>query len=160
MTQTWAVIGHGLSPEGRTWGGLIDECDVVIRMWNWNYQWNRPQDYGKKYTYGFYEISPTEMARFWRYNKAKPDQFWIGSQLKEYTGELPAPTTVVDPSRWEADGRALGGEGVGKRLRLTRGARAALWALERIPSGTGRVVLVGFDSVKAGMGLPTAEAFP
>lgn len=153
------VVGHGLTPKDKGWGGKIDSADTVIRMWNWH--WQNKSDYGERYDVGFYEISPTEMKRFWKHNVKFPSNLWLASMLKEYDGLLPSGTTiVVHPERWESDAINLGGIGYkGKRLRLTRGVRAAAWIIEQLPRGS-CVVLVGFDNLKVGIGLSPEEGFP
>lgn len=157
------VIGHGRSPEGKGWGPNIDAADIVIRMWNWD--WQDKQDYGERYDYGFYEISSTEMARFQKHNCRKPLRSWIATELhsnvghKRYTGQLPLPTVVVSTASWELEGKILGGVGLKGRLVLTRGCRAACWALDGPAKGQS-LILVGFDNVRAGLGLPIAEGFP
>lgn len=130
-------------------------------MWNWD--WQDAPDYGRKYDWGFYEIHPTEMARFYKHNKASPRCGWIGSKLtppvKPYDGPLPSPSEVLDPAQLEAQGRLLGGAGTKGRLRLTRGARAVAWGVKRLSSG-GQLLLVGFDGLRAGLALPSRVAFP
>jgi hypothetical protein len=155
--KTIAVIGHGLSPKGHCWGSYIDAADRVIRMWN--YHWQEPIDYGIKYDYGFYEVSPTEMARFYKYNQHRPGVAWLAAMLHPYRGNLAPGTSIrIDPQRWVYEAISMGGVGENnKRLKLTRGAQAAAWAIELQPE---RVVLVGFDNTRVGTGLPIAQGWP
>lgn len=156
--MTTVVVGHGSSPIGKKWGLKIDGCAIVIRMWNWH--WQGVVDYGWRYDYGFYEISPTEMARFKAHNVSYPVQGWLGSKLKDYDGELPECTIIIDPARWEYAAIQLGGSGEhGKRLKLTRGVRAAAWAMEHMRRGD-TLVLVGFDNAREGRALSIAEGYP
>jgi hypothetical protein len=152
------VVGHGTSPVGKRWGKVIDSYDIVMRLWNWH--WQRPRDWGKRYNLGFYEISPTEMARFNRYNCRYPDQGWVGTLLKPYEGFLPNNTTLVDQDRWCQEATKMGGSGAGgKALKLTRGVQAAAWLMstQRQPN---ELMLVGFDNSYKGWGLPPEQAFP
>jgi hypothetical protein len=133
-------------------------------MWNW-YPWQNEADYGRKYDWGFYEISGTEMARFHKHNTIVPTYGWVATELhsnvgdKRYMGALPERTTVVDSMSWEQAGVKLGGMGLKRRLVLTRGVRAAAWALEQLSQGQ-QLVLVGFDNLRVGRGLPAEEGFP
>lgn len=154
-----AIIGHGLTPEGQGWGHCIDATPVVVRMWN--YHWQNLLDYGERYDFGFYEISPTEMARFYKHNCRTPARGWVATRLlKPYEGPLPENTTVCDASSWDDDGRRLGGLGMKGRLLLTRGVRAACWALTKFMSPGQSMVLVGFDNVYTGRTLSSKEGFP
>lgn len=156
--MTIVIIGHGASPTGKRWGLKIDGCTLVIRMWNWD--WQNVPDYGWRYDYGFYEISSKEMMRFHHHNASYPVHGWIGSKLTPYDGELPKRTEIIDPERWYCAAIQMGGEGAGrKRLKLTRGVRAAAWAIEKA-SKDDRLVLVGFDNVYAGRALTITEGYP
>lgn len=163
MPPTAVIVGHGLSPKGKGWGAKIDNCDTVVRMWNWH--WQNKFDYGTKYDYGFFEINSAEMARYHRHNVCKPARGWVATTLhsnvgrKEYTGEFPFPTEIVSSEEWEAEGRRLGGMGLKGRLVLSRGVRAAAWALYWLPKGH-RLVLVGFDNVYKQRALPITEGYP
>ena len=159
MSNTVVVVGHGLTPEGKGWGSKIDACDVVIRMWNWA-PWQNAHDYGVRYDYGFYEISPTEMNRLYTHNCRTPKYGWVATRLrKPFEGELLPDTEVVDSSRWEREAMAMGGLGLKGNLILTRGVRMAAWAMERLSVGD-RMVLVGFDNVYTGRTLSSKEGFP
>lgn len=157
-----AIIGHGLTPKGRGWGHNIDDCYSVIRMWN--YHWQNENDYGTAYDWGFLEISGTEMARFNTHNVRTPRLGWIATELpsnrgrKKYNGSLPGQLKLFDSNPWEAACRRLGDIDNG-RVTLTRGVRAALAAMELSEPGD-RMILVGFDNVKAGIGLSIEEGFP
>lgn len=164
MTTT-AIIGHGKSPINKVWGDRIDACDAVIRMWNWApWQQVRPWDYGKKYTYGFFEINNTEMSRFNRLNVETPALGWVANYMhsnigkKTYQGTLPFPTQIFKTEWYDELGVKLGGMGEKGRLVLTRGTRAAAWAIAANKNDT--VILVGFDNVKAGESLAIADGFP
>lgn len=157
--NTYIVVGHGVTPMGQGWGHKIDSSYVVMRMWNWH--WQNVKDFGQRFDYGFYEISPTEMVRFHRHCVYTPSQHWVGSWLEAYEGELPRGTRIINPSRWELAAVDMGGHGAnGKRLRLTRGVRAALWLITQVMRKEDQLVLVGFDNVRASMGLPVEQAFP
>ena len=84
MTRSIAVVGHGLTPKGKGWGYNIDRSDVVVRMWN--YHWQTPKDYGRKYDYGMFEISKTELARFNRHNVRFPGLGWLAFNLQPFPG--------------------------------------------------------------------------
>jgi hypothetical protein len=152
------VVGHGLTPVGRKWGKKIDRANTVIRMWN--FHWQNPVDWGRKYDFGFLEVSPTEMVRFQKHNCKVPTTAWLASDLAPYTGTLPAGAHIVwiRPGGWVERAIKLGGKGDrNKYLKLTRGVRAAAWAIERRPK---RVILVGFDNVKEGIALTIEEGYP
>lgn len=155
----WAIIGHGSSPTGRGWGRYIDACGKVVRMWNWH--WQNLLDYGEAYHVGFYELHPTEMARFHRYNQRTPQHHWLGvrSHHKPYFEAPLSPTVEIDPHPWVSLGISLGGMGTKGRLVLTRGSTAAAWAVEQAKPGD-RVILVGFDNTKAGVALTKVDGFP
>src|ERR1044072_6856418 len=154
------VVGHGLSPKGRNWGHIID-CGRyhIVRMWN--YHWQDKEDYGERYDWGYFEISPVEMKRFFKHNCRTPQEGWLASTVKDYDGPLPSGLTEhIDPAnqRWVQAAMQLGGHGEGnKQLKLTRGVRAAAWAIEY---SFKRVILVGFDNVRAGISLSIEEGFP
>lgn len=156
------VVGHGSSPVGKGWGIKIDSCDVVVRMWNWQ-PWQDVHDYGVKYDYGFYEILPAEMARFYKHNCRTPTLGWIAAlpspHQKRYDGELPPESIKVDPVPWEQEATKMGGVGTKGRIILTRGCRAACWIIGTMFKGQ-TLVLVGFDNMVAGIGLPIKEGFP
>lgn len=159
--NSWAIIGHGKSPEGKGWGTRIDAYNRVVRQWNWH--WQNEEDWGKRFDYGFYELQPTEMARFFRHVCRKPMVGWIGTRNrhhKPYDGGVPLPTLeTVDLRAWEALGMALGGVGTKGRLGLTRGTQAALWAITTASRGD-QVALVGYDNVYAGLVLEKEDGFP
>lgn len=151
------VVGHGLSPKNKGWGELIDHQDnLVLRMWNWH--WQNSKDYGSRYDYGFYEISPVELKRFFRHNVRFPTKEWIAAKLKDYDGPLPEGSTcVLNPRGWINEAKDMGGSGKGKALKLTRGVQAAAWAIEEGPQ---QVILVGFDNVKEAVALSIEKGYP
>ena len=155
------VVGHGKSPAGKGWGRNIDEHTMVIRMWNCH--WQNTVDYGNRYDVGFFEINSSEMQRF-NTHKTRIPAVWVATELhsniehKKYKGDLPGGTEVVDSKPWELLGMHLGGEGTKGRLVLSRGVRAACWAIGRMQRGQ-TLVLVGFDNVRAGLGLSIAEGY-
>ena len=152
-----AIIGHGRTPERRAWGRKIDSCDVVIRMWDWH--WQEPRDYGKKYDIGILEIAPTLIRTFQLHNKHTPTIGWVGSALhRADICPLPDKTEVIDQSRWTDLGKRMGGLGATGKLEFTRGTIAACWAIEYAVQGD-KIILVGFDNVKAGLALPVEEGF-
>lgn len=159
------VVGHGLTPKGKGWGCHIDACPIVVRMWNWH--WQNVTDYGTKYDIGFFEISAPEMKRFNAHNWKgdQPSISWIATELhsnvghKKYTGTLPPAVKVYDTKPWEEQGIKLGGMGTKGRLVLTRGVRAALATISSLPKGA-TLILVGFDNVRAGIGLTIEEGYP
>lgn len=160
--MTMVIVGHGKTPQGKRWGKKIDNCSSVMRLWNWH--WQDQEDYGERYDYGFFEISGTEMARFNFHNKKTPTRGWVATGLhtntgkKFYTGKLPPKTALVNSRPWEQVGVMLGGKGTKGRLVLTRGVRAACWAIEQLMPGQS-LVLVGFDNVYAGKALSTKEGY-
>lgn len=157
--RTIAVIGHGRSPEGKGWGENIDACDVVIRMWDW--QWQARKDYGTKYTFGLIEAVPQLLDGFYQHNERVPDEGFIASVYPHVPlsrVNLPEKTEAFDQANWSAFGKAMGGMGNTGDLRYTRGTLAALWAIDRYRRN-GHVILVGFDSIKLRYAQPTEEAF-
>lgn len=131
---------------------------MVLRLWNCH--WQDKADYGEKYDWGYYEISPVEMKRFWSYNVRVPTIGWLATDLKPYDGPRPDGRTVDISGRnrwWVSETIRLGGEGEhGKRVKLTRGVRLAAFAIEAHPR---RVILVGFDNVRAGISLSIEEGY-
>jgi hypothetical protein len=157
--MTIAVIGHGRSPEGRGWGSKIDSCSTVIRLWDW-YGWQGVADYGEKYSYGLFVLTPKGLSAFTSYHKIVPARKWLAYLGKPVRGDLPngVPIEIVDPSPWVAEAQAMGGAGLSGRLTLTRGFVAAAWALCCTPYPD-NVVLVGFDNVKLGINQPIEKSF-
>lgn len=157
MTRV-AVIGHGRSPEGKGWGAKIDSCQTVIRMWD--NHWQDERDYGVKYDYGYYEISPRQLERYIEYNRKVPKLGWLAGMLKSKTDHTPPENTlVISPWTWVNVGYyELGGRGAGEKGKLTlpRGMVAACWAVDSVP---GDIILVGFDNTHAGKLLPIEEGF-
>lgn len=153
-----AVIGHGRSPEGRGWGGKIDECDLVIRMWDCH--WQTEADHGSSYDYGFLEATPSIVRSFNQYRKRTPHFGFVASALHR-AGEcrLPDTTTIVHQRRWNEIGQRFGGIGATGRLQFTRGTIAACWAIEALCFVGSSLVLVGFDNVHQGRALPIEKGF-
>lgn len=154
-----AIIGHGKSAEGRGWGNQIDASDLVVRMWDW--QWQTPPDYGRRYDYGLFELATGLMERFNRFNRHKPHRGWLASFLSRSGNAItiPARTEIIDQRRWTSVGSGLfGGMGTKGILQFTRGTIAACWAIEKAERGD-TVILVGFDNVKAGQALPIDAGF-
>lgn len=157
--MTIAVIGHGRSPEGKGWGKRIDACSAVIRMWDWD--WQEPKDYGKKYTHGLFVLTSKGLAAFTNNNKHTPSKGWLAYNGKLADGCLPNGTELITARRWVKLGKFFGGVGLTGELTLTRGTVAACWAIENCERRDGNVVvLVGFDNVFQGINLPVTEAFP
>lgn len=155
-----AVVGHGRSPEGQGWGEKIDECDYVVRMWDWG--WQDRRDYGEKYDIGLVELHESYMRQFNKHNRHHPADYWIGSKV-DGARSVPVDSLVntkievFDQTPWVELGENMGGVGVTGRLRYTRGALAALWVLENLHPK--EIVLVGFDSVYKRYAEPLNEAF-
>lgn len=154
-----AVIGHGRSPEGKGWCRKIDKCETVVRMWDWT--WQDPADYGSRYTYGLFVMTPKGFRVFKESNDATPAVGWLAYNGKFTPGPLPHPLEVLDTERWHAEVmKKLSGAGVMGKFTLTRGSAAACWAIER--AGTepkSEVILVGFDNVKLGYHQSKEESF-
>lgn len=157
--MTIVVVGHGRSPEGKGWGNLIDRCCTVVRMWDWT-PWQHPRDYGEKYDYGLFALTPKSLSVFHEYNKAEPSRGWLAYFGKPTSGKLPngVPVEVIDPTPWVEVGQGLGGAGLSGRLTLTRGTVAAAWAITSAHSGD-VVILVGFDNVMARTNRSVEESF-
>lgn len=150
------VVGHGLTPIGKGWGPRIDASDVVVRMWD--NHWQNVQDYGTKYTVGYFELSPKQWTKFSTLNVNTPERGWVAGMLKPTPGvELPLHTKCVSMGRWITRGQELGGVGATGRLKLTRGCAAAAWALETF---SGQLTLVGFDNVYYRAALPPKLGWP
>lgn len=150
-----AIIGHGRSPEGKSWGPLIDEC-VVVRMWD--HAWQDPADYGDRYDYGLFEVHPSMMPTFHENNVRQPSIGWVGSVLSRPDRcRLPDRTELINQADWNALGKEMGGIGATGNLQFTRGTIAACWAIERLEAEA--VVLVGFDNIEAGVTLDMEDAF-
>lgn len=154
--MTTVVIGHGRSPEGRWWGNKIDSCQTVIRMWDW--LWQDEIDYGSKYDFGLFVLTPKGLSIFNQHNKMYPRRAWLAYFGKPTTGSLPngAPVLMVDTTSWCEQAMQMGGCGLTGRLTLTRGCAAAAWA---IANQKGPVVLVGFDNVRYGINRPIEQSF-
>ena len=158
-----AVVGHGRSPEQRGWGSLIDDCDVVLRLWDW--EWQDKEDYGRKYDIGYYTANRFYIKKLTEFSLARPSVTWIGQVLVEPNRRMDvhtiqgAKTKLFDDTGWLKIGTKLGGKGNNGRFILSRGACTACWAAENIQDGS-TLVLVGFDNVRAETVLPLDEAFP
>lgn len=157
--MTIAVIGHGRSPEGQRWGSRIDACHTVIRMWDY-WPWQRACDYGEKYSYGLFVLTPKGLQVFTQHNQQTPSKGWLAYLGKPTSGKLPnhVPVEVIDPTSWVEQGQAMGGVGLSGKLTLTRGCVAAAWAICLAPYAD-KVVLVGFDNVLAMTNRPIEESF-
>lgn len=153
---TWAIIGHGRSPEGQRWGPKIDAC-TVVRMWDWA-PWQNPDDYGERYDYGLFELGSGITDTFLKHKKREPAKGWIGSLLHTTKTPIPSRTQIVDQKPWNAIGLRLGGRGATGRLQFTRGTIAACWAIEKsMPDD--EVILVGFDVIHRGVSLGINDDF-
>lgn len=160
---TTVVVGHGRSPEGKGWGSRIDSCCTVVRMWDWH-GWQSLTDYGERYDYGLFVLTPKGLPTFIKHRKAIPSRGWIAYLGKPVSGELPTyaglTLELVDPQSWVAYGQEIGGAGLTGCLTLTRGCVAAAWAISKAPKDrVDRVVLVGFDNVLAQTNKPVEESF-
>lgn len=155
--MTIAVIGHGRSPEGKRWAKHIDACTTVVRMWDW--QWQHPADYGTKYDYGLFVLTPKGLSIFMQHNKQVPARGWLAYNGKPVPGKLPGgvPVELLDNPRWHKEIKSTGGAGESGEFSLTRGGAAALWAIEN-RSGDD-VVLVGFDNVCLGVNQSIEDSF-
>jgi len=156
-----AVIGHGKSPVGKGWGKHIDGCDLVLRMWDWD--WQKPEDWGIRYDFGLIEAFKWGVDTFWEHNKRIPNVCWVCSQRPEWQRErsrlqLPDPNNVVNSDRYERLGQRLGGAGVTGRLKLQRGTVGACWMIEQ--PEIDEVILVGFDNAYARKVLSIKEGYP
>lgn len=152
-----AVIGHGRSPEDRTWGPMIDACDVVVRMWNWH--WQHPADFGTKYDYGLIDVARPLIDRFHEHNRFTPAIGWIGSpHPSSRFCRTPSGIEMIDPKPWHEMAKSMGGFGPMGRLEFTRGTQAACWAITKCAEPGDRVVLVGFDYVVLGRSQPVEQA--
>lgn len=153
-----AIIGHGRSPEGRGWGERIDACDRTLRMWDWS--WQAPRDYGRKYSFGLIEAHPSTMESFRAHNKLRPTHGWVASKLwpRPYECGLPDNCDVFDQAPFAKLAKDMGGIGETGNLQFTRGTVAATWAISGSRRGD-RVVLVAFDNIVRGATLPIEEAF-
>lgn len=156
LQMTTVVIGHGRSPEGQRWGSKIDSCKTVVRMWDW--EWQNPCDYGDKYDYGLFVLTPKGLRIFTDNNVGAPTRGWLAYFGKPTGGLLPngVQTEIVDTTPWCEMAKQMGGAGLTGRLTLTRGCAAAAWAIEHEPT---RVILVGFDNVKCGINRPIEQSF-
>lgn len=155
--MTFAIIGHGRSPEGGGYGSKIDACQTVVRMWDW--QWQNPLDYGEKYDYGLFVLTPRGLRIFTEHNTGKPSCSWLAYFGKPTAGVLPQPSEVVDTSPWCQIAQQMGGAGLSGRFTLTRGCAAACWAITQAKGKEKQVVLVGFDNVKCGINRPIELSF-
>lgn len=157
-----AVIGHGRSPEGKKWGCKIDSCTLVVRMWDW-IPWQSAEDYGVRYDYGLFVVTNKGLMDFYRYNKQDPRISWLGYMGKPTKLKVPENTQCLHMDAWLTQARSMGAVGDNGNLTLTRGTAAALWSIERASyartSDIRRVLLVGFDNVKAGIHKPIEESF-
>lgn len=151
---TVAIIGHGPSPAGAGWGSRIDACDLVIRMWNCN--WQEEEDYGRRYDIGVVTLSERGMGTFARLNRRRPASWW-GYDLWQRGAETldGLPVQAIDPRPYLEQAVAMGAH-VGRRLKLTRGTAAACHAITTLGADT--LVLVGFDGVCDGT--MTGEHYP
>jgi hypothetical protein len=149
---TIAVIGHGRSPEGKYWGRKIDDCETVVRMWDWH--WQQPDDYGEQYDYGVVALLRTSIVAFLNNNEREPKIEWLGYLRGPVDMKLLPDMRIID-QRYRDEAVRLGGK---PNFNLTRGCAAACWALNQAEAGED-VVLVGFDNLRAGVCLETSKAF-
>lgn len=154
MPGQCVIVGHGRSPEGKRWADRIDASEIVVRMWDCQWQW--PDDYGTKYDYGLLCAHPSYMRDFWAHNRREPAIGWVASDYACQV-DLPERTQVVDQAPWCRVGRAMGGVGDSGDLKLTRGCIAACWAISSKVAE--KIVLIGFDNIEAGISLPVEAAF-
>lgn len=157
--RTAVVVGHGRSPEGQGWGKRIDSADLVLRMWDWH--WQSETDYGRKYDIGFYEASKAWMPNFWQHNQHTPEQGWVASFWGNSPKHCKTPdrSTFVCQERWCEQAKAMGGHGLNPELlHFTRGAIATCWLIENSKPGD-KIILVGFDNVRARWCLSVEEGY-
>jgi len=149
-----AVIGHGRSPEDRGWGKKIDACDLVLRMWDW--EWQAAADCGRRYDHGVVALDQRQLEAWRRRHSATPAVSWLGFMRDG----LPAHPAMepLDPARWNEIAAKLRTPGKSRTFNLTRGCAAVCWAIKRA-GADGDVVLVGFDNLRRGRLLPEEEAF-
>lgn len=151
-----AIIGHGRSPEGKGWGSRIDACSTVIRMWD--NQWQTPETHGTKYDIGFYEVAGDLIATVMKHKTRDPSRGWVASFLRRSPTQILPNTELLDQTPWNDIGKSLGGVGKTGRLQFTRGTIVACWAIERSQTGD-EVMLVAFDTIRAGISAERDEAF-
>lgn len=149
-----AVIGHGRSPEGRGWGSAIDTCDLVVRMWDW--EWQAPADYGRRFDHGIVALNPRQLEAWQKRHGAAPAVSWLGF-MRDGVAAHPA-MEPVNPARWNEIAAKLRTPGKSRSFNLTRGCAAAAWAI-KTARAAGDVVLVGFDNRRRGRLLSEEEAF-
>jgi len=126
-------------------------------MWDWS-PWQSLTDYGQKYDYGLFVLTPKGLRVFNEHNIGLPSQGWLAYMGKPVSEAVPERTLMIDPTPWVKEGQSMGGAGLSGRLTLTRGCVAAAWAITLAPM-RGKVVLVGFDNVVAGTNKPIEESF-
>lgn len=138
------IIGHGPSADGRGWGNRIDAYNgPIVRMWDCD--WQKPVDYGTRYDWGVYTLAPRDLAAFDHTRKREP-RAWLAYDVWSRGGAFPNTHRAIDPREWVQMARDMGAESLGKKLDLTRGTAAALFAMSE-----GRnVTLLGFDMIVAG----------
>lgn len=146
-----AVIGRGPSALGRWWGDKIDKFDCVIRNWDHFGKGYTKHNLGEKYDIAFYQVSPKYIQKLVTSTpKRQPAIGWLGSYLKgtptAYSNEIDS----IDQTDWVKQAKKMGGKSEQPpRLLLTKGTVAACWAISKTKP-KGRVMLVGFDIVRAG----------
>lgn len=149
------VIGHGPSPTDRGWGERIDRADCVVRMFDCG--WQKPADYGVRYDVGVLTMRKRQAQWFGREATLRPTEWWAYDQDGHgYTVETEEPQTLLSVPEALSEARRLGGMGTAGFLTLTRGTAAACFAASQWRPE--RLVLVGFDEVRAGTFM--AMAYP
>jgi len=143
---TFAIIGHGPSPEGRGWGRKIDRCDHVVRMFNCG--WQATEDYGCRYDAGVLTADARTIAWLHERPVRKPESWWIYSPGGSvFTVKGDAPCELITMAEHGPRG-VVGAEMVDGKFAYTRGTAAVLHAIGKRPD---MVVLVGMDDVAGGL---------
>lgn len=154
--KTVFVIGHGASPQGKGFGELIDASEGVVRLHDWHWQLERPEDYGCRCDVAvipgpWFDRARGEVeqvpAKSWacytlegqkRGRNYPPELF--GRPLKVVTKE------IDDAFRWL------------RPFVPTRGGAALILASMTYPDA--RIVGFGFDSLVARYQTPYADDCP
>lgn len=150
------VIGHGASPEDKGLGEVIDAAEGVVRLHDWHWQLERPEDYGRR-------CDVAVIPGPW-FDKAKGEVVQVPAQsfacytlagqrrCKTYPAELFGVPVRVVTSEIDNAFEWL------RPFVPTRGSAALILASMIYPDA--RIVGVGFDSLVKLRQTPYAEACP
>lgn len=129
-------------------------------MWNWH--WQRRRDYGNHYHWGIVEAHSKVVSQWAEHNLFTPNDGWICSLLsteRDLYSHYPEGTIALDQREFFHEfPDHMWGCGETGGWQLTRGGVAACWAIRTASEGES-IILLGFDTIKAGIAPEVEQAF-